>query len=128
MQYLLQSFFCYKHVRVFLITTQLLDATSEGTTPTKLKGGLTMARNGLRTRPPGVDPRATDCDGRWIPFTSIHIARSYCSLVRLPNTHSLVLVTAISRMRAGPMVRETFWSSKLSTHRSSWHWFCIVAI
>ncbi len=98
--------------RVFYYYLQLLDATSEGTTPTKLKGRLTMARNGLRTRPPGVDPRATDCDGRWIPFTSIHIARLYCSLVRLPNTHSLVLVTAISRMRAGPMVRATFWSSK----------------
>jgi len=57
--------------RVFDYYLQLLDATSEGTTPTKLKGGLTMARNGLRTRPPVVDPRATDCDGRWIPLTSI---------------------------------------------------------
>jgi hypothetical protein len=30
-----------------------------------------MARNGLRTRPPGVDPRAADDDGRRIPFVSI---------------------------------------------------------
>ena len=30
-----------------------------------------MARNGLRTRPPGVDPRAADGDGRRIPFVSI---------------------------------------------------------
>jgi hypothetical protein len=56
-----------------------------------------------------------------------HITRSYCSLARPPHTHSLVLVRAISRMRAGPMVRATFWSSKLSTPRSHRHWFCIVA-
>jgi hypothetical protein len=31
-------------------------------------------------------------------------------------------------MRAGPIVRTTFWSSKLSTPRSRRHWFCIVAI
>jgi ribosomal protein S27E len=30
-----------------------------------------MARNGLRTRPPGLDPRAADGDGRRIPFASI---------------------------------------------------------
>jgi hypothetical protein len=30
-----------------------------------------MARNALRTRPPGVDPRAADGDGRRIPFASI---------------------------------------------------------
>jgi hypothetical protein len=30
-----------------------------------------MARNGLRTRPPGVDPRTVDGDGRRIPFVSI---------------------------------------------------------
>ena len=30
-----------------------------------------MARNGLRTRPPGVDPRVADGDGRRIPFASI---------------------------------------------------------
>ncbi len=30
-----------------------------------------MARNGLRTRPPGVDPRAADGDGRRIPFAFI---------------------------------------------------------
>ncbi len=31
-------------------------------------------------------------------------------------------------MATGPMVCATFWSSKLSTHRSRRHWFCIVAI
>jgi hypothetical protein len=30
-----------------------------------------MARNGLRTQPPCVDPSAADCDGRRIPFASI---------------------------------------------------------
>ena len=30
-----------------------------------------MARNCLLTRPPGVDPRAADCDGCQTPFTSI---------------------------------------------------------
>jgi hypothetical protein len=30
-----------------------------------------MARNGLRTRPPGVDPRAANGDGRRDPFASI---------------------------------------------------------
>ncbi len=30
-----------------------------------------MARNGLLTRPPGVDPRAADGDGRRIPFAFI---------------------------------------------------------
>jgi hypothetical protein len=76
-----------------------------------------MARNSLRTLPPGVDPRAAYCDGCRNPFTSIphHITLSYCSLAHPPHTHSLVLVTAISRMRAGPMVKTTFWSSKLST-------------
>ena len=59
---------------------------------------------------------------------SYHITRSYCSLARPIHTHSLVLETAISRMRAGPMVPATCWSSKLSTPRSHRHWFCIVAI
>ena len=36
--------------------------------------------------------------------------------------------TARSRIRAGPIVRATFWSSKLSTPRSRRHWFCVVAI
>jgi hypothetical protein len=52
-----------------------------------------MSRNGLRTRPPGVDPRAAGGDGRRIP----------------------------SRMRVGPTVRATFWNSKLSTLRCHLH-------
>ena len=87
-----------------------------------------MARNGLRTRPPDVDPMAADGDGRRIPFVSIP-RHTLILLARAPpNLHALVLVTAISRMRAGPIVRATFWSSKLSTPRSRRHWFCIVAI
>ena len=82
-----------------------------------------MARNGLRTRPPGVDPMAADGDGRRIPFVSI-------------PRHTLILLARASaqyslprpRNGAGPMVRATFWSSKLSTPRSRRHWFCIVAI
>ena len=35
--------------------------------------------------------------------------------------------TRRSLARNGPMVRATFWSSKLSTPRSRRHWFCIVA-
>jgi len=57
-------------------------------------------------------PTATDVGSLSHPY---HITCSYCSLARPPHTHSLVLVTAISRMLAGPMVRATFWSSKLST-------------
>jgi hypothetical protein len=45
-----------------------------------------MARNGLRTRPPGVDPRAADGDGRRIPLHPYHITRSYCSLACPPHT------------------------------------------
>ena len=41
----------------------------------------------------------------------------------IPQLHEL-----LSRMRAGPMFRATFWSSKLSTPRSRRHWLCIVAI
>jgi hypothetical protein len=70
-------------------------------------------------------PTATGVGSLSHPY---HITRSYCSLARPPHTHSLVLVTAISRMRAGPMVRATFWSSKLSTPRNHRHWFCIIAI
>ena len=85
-----------------------------------------MARNGLRTRPPGGPKggrrrRASD------PFR-IHTT-SHAHTARSRVRSILVLVTAISRMRAGPMVaRATLWSSKLSTPRSHRHWFCIVAI
>ena len=78
-------------------------------------------------RPPGVDPRAADGDGRRIPVASIP-HHTLIFLARASAPYSLVLVTEISRMRAGPMVRTTFWSSKLSTPRSHLHWFCIVAI
>jgi hypothetical protein len=73
-------------------------------------------------------PTATGVGSISYPY---HVTRSYCSLAQFahpPNTHSLVPVTAISRMRAGPMVRATFWISKLSTPRSRQHWSCIVAI
>ena len=36
--------------------------------------------------------------------------------------------TRRSLARNGPMVRATFWNSKLSTPRNHRHWFCIVAI
>ena len=55
-----------------------------------------------------------------------HITRTYCSLARAPHTHPLVFVTAVSHMRAGPVVSATSWSSKLSTPRSHRHRFCIV--
>ena len=50
-----------------------------------------------------------------------HITRTYCSLARAPHTHPLVFVTAVSHMRAGPVVSATPWSSKLSTPRSHRH-------
>ena len=55
-----------------------------------------------------------------------HITRTYCSLACAPHTHPLVFVTAVSHMRAGPVVSATSWSSKLSTPRSHRHRFCIV--
>ena len=55
-----------------------------------------------------------------------HITRTYCSLACTPHTHPLVFVTAVSHMRAGPVVRATSWSSKLSTPRSHLHRSCIV--
>ena len=57
-----------------------------------------------------------------------HITRTYCSLARAPHTHPLVFVTAVSHMRAGPVVRATSWSSKLSTQRSHRHRFCIAIV
>ena len=90
----------------------------------------TMARSGLRTRqPPGVDPMAADEDGCRIPFVSIP-RHTLILFARASAQYSLPRppVTAISRMRAGPMVCATFWRSKLSTPRSLLHWFCIVAI
>ena len=50
-----------------------------------------------------------------------HITRTYCSLACTPHTHPLVFVTAVSHMRAGPVVSATSWSSKLSTPRSHRH-------
>ena len=57
-----------------------------------------------------------------------HITRTYCSLACAPHTHPLVFVTAVSHMRAGPVVRATPWSSKLSTQRSHRHRFCIAIV
>ena len=42
-----------------------------------------------------------------------HITRTSCSLACAPHTHPLVFVTAVSHMRAGPVVSATSWSSKL---------------
>jgi len=55
-----------------------------------------------------------------------HITRTYCRLACAPHTHPLVLVTAVSHMRAGPVVSATSWSSKLYTPRSHRHQFCIA--
>jgi hypothetical protein len=53
----------------------------------------TMARNGLRTRPPGVDPRAADGDGRRIPFVSI-------------PRHTLILLARASAQYSLPRPRN----------------------
>ena len=51
-----------------------------------------MARNGLRTRSPGVDPMATDGNGRQIPFVSIprhthaHTAHSSIRPILTPSS------------------------------------------
>ena len=76
-----------------------------------LHGEEQSAGRGLLTWTRGR-PTATGIGSFSHPY---HITRSYCLLVCPTNTQSLVLVTAISRMRAGPMVRATFWSSKLFT-------------
>jgi hypothetical protein len=52
-----------------------------------------MARNGLRTRPPGVDPRAADGDGRRIPFVSI-------------PRHTLILLALASAQYSLPRPRN----------------------
>ena len=52
-----------------------------------------MARNGLRTRPPGVDPRAADGDGRRIPFAFI------------PH-HTLILLARASAPYSPPCPRN----------------------
>jgi len=49
----------------------------------------TIARNGLRTRPPGVDPMAAYDDGRRIPFVSI-------------PRHTLILLTRASAQYSLP--------------------------
>jgi len=93
----------------------------------------TMARNGLRTRPPGVDPMAADGDRRRIPFVSIyHITHSYCSLayppILTPSSSQRQFRACEQVKRESQMVHATFSSSKLSTLPSSQHWFCIVLI
>ena len=86
-----------------------------------------MARNGLRTRPPGVDPRAADGDGRRIPFAFIP-HHTLILLARASDPYSL------PRPRNGNFAHESRSDglrnllSKLSTPCSRRHWFCIVAI
>jgi len=53
----------------------------------------TMARNGLRTRPPGVDPMVADGDGRRIPFVSI-------------PRHTLILLARASAQYSLPRPRN----------------------
>jgi len=52
-----------------------------------------MARNGLRTRPPGMDPMAADGDGRRIPFVSI-------------PRHTLILLACTSAQYSLPRPRN----------------------
>jgi hypothetical protein len=52
-----------------------------------------MARNGLRTRPPGLDPMAADGDGRRIPFVSI-------------PRHTLILLARASAQYSLPRPRN----------------------
>ena len=93
-----------------------------------------MARHGLRTRPPGGDPRAADVDdeedadgdGRRIPSVPIpHHTHILLARVRAPYSPP--------RLRNGSFAHAsrsggsaTSWSSKLSTPRSHRHRFCIV--
>jgi len=72
-------------------------------------------------------PTATGVRSLSYPY---HVTHTLILLTRASAQYSLPRppVTAISRMRAGPMVCATFWRSKLSTPRSLLHWFCIVAI
>ena len=88
---------------------------------TSIGNKRSMARNGLRTRPPAVDPRAADGDRRQIPFASIP-HHTLILLARASAPYSLPRPSdGNSRMQAGPMVRATFWSSKLSTPCSHRH-------
>ena len=68
----------------------------------KLQGGARpnhqpMARNGLRTRPHGVDPMAADSDGRRIP-----LATPFVSIPR----HTLILLARASAQYSLPRPRN----------------------
>ena len=81
---------------------------------------------GIRGRPTATRRRPRMASGVGSLQHPYHITHTYCSLARAPHTHPLVFVTAVSHMRAGPVVRATSWSSKLSTQRSHRHRFCIA--
>ena len=83
---------------------------------------------GIRGRPTSTTRRTRMATGVGSLQYPYHITRTYCSLARAPHTHPLVFVTAVSHMRAGPVVRATSWSSKLSTQRSHRHRFCIAIV
>ena len=95
----------------------------------------TMARHGLRTRPPGGDPRAADGeneedmdgDGRRIPSVPIpHHTYMLPARVLAPCSPLRPCDGSFAHKRAGPVVSATSWSSKLSTPRSHRHHFCIA--
>ena len=94
-----------------------------------------MARHGVRTRPPGGDPRAadgddeedTDGDGRRIPSVPIpHHTYMLPARVLAPCSPPRPCDGSFAHKRAGPVVSATSWSSKLSTPRSHPHRFCIA--
>ena len=97
--------------------------------------GLPMARHGLRTRPPGGDPRAADGDneedmdgdGRRIPSVPIpHHTYMLPARVLAPCSPPRPCDGSFAHKRAGPVVSATSWSSKLSTPRSHRHRLCIA--
>ena len=67
---------------------------------------------GTRGRPTATRRRPRMASGVGSLQYPYHITRTYCSLARAPHTHPLIFVTAVSHMRAGPVVSATSWSSK----------------
>jgi hypothetical protein len=65
----------------------------QGSSRVPTRTHTTMARNGLRTRSPGVDPMATGGNGRQIPFVSI-------------PRHRLILLTRASTQYSLPRPRN----------------------
>jgi len=97
--------------KVFLHANHGEARSADGSSWRGSEGGRRRRRGGRGWR------RASD------PFSTHTTSHAHTARSR---ARPLVFVTAVSHMRAGPMVSATSWSCKLSTPHSHRHQFCIA--